>query len=152
MTTANNMLTSVNEIIGKNLDDLGVYYQMFIFCFDEYELHANCFTRIIHKQDILVTTDDYQSWDEKESKHNDMWYNVATYGEVIVGGTVQTVEISPVNDLTIILDNDIRIELFNSNGYHHYNEEREQWFFYKPKDEAYPFISVSSKTIERGDD
>lgn len=148
MTTAKNELDSVYELIGQTLSDLGAYYEILILRFGEYEIHASCFTRIVHNCDILLTTQDYQSWDEKDHRHNDMYLNIAKHGSALIGQSVRSVEVSPVNDLFIILDNGVKIEIFNSEGDHRLSDEREQWFFFKPKDKTYPYLSVSSKSVE----
>lgn len=149
MTTATNELSCVYELIRKTLSDLGAHYEILILRFGEYEIHVSCFARIIHNGEILLTTQDYQSWDEKDHKHNDMYLNIAKHGESIIGQKVQAVEISSTNDLYITLDNDVRIEIFSSNGNLRLTDEKEQWFFYKPKDKAYPFLSISNTGAER---
>ena len=148
MTTANNELMPVYELVGQTMSDLGAHYEILILRFGEYEIHVSCFARIIHNGEILLTTQDYQSWDEKDHKHNDMYLNIAKYGETLIGQKAQAVEISPMNDLFVTLDNDVRIEIFNSNGILRLTDEKEQWFFYKPKDETYPFLSIRSTGAE----
>lgn len=144
MTTANNEVMPVYELVGQTMSDLGAHYEILILRFGEYEIHVSCFARILHNGEILLTTQDYQSWNEKDHKHNDMYLNIAKHGESIIGQKVQAVEISPTNDLFITLDNDVRIEIFSSNGNLQLTDEKEQWFFYKPKDKAYPFLSISN--------
>ncbi len=149
MTMVTNGLAPIYDLIGQILSDLGAHYEILILRFGEYEIHVSCFARIVHKRNILLTTQDYQSWDEKDQKHNDMYLNIAKHGEALIGQTVQTVEISPTNDLYITLDNDVRIEIFSSNGNLALTEEKEQWVFYKPKDKAYPFLSICNTGAER---
>ena len=147
MTTANNELP-VYELVGQVMTDLGAYYEILILRFGEYEIHVSCFARIIHNGKILLTTRDYQSWDEKDHKHNDMYLNIAKHGETLIGQKVRSVEVSPINDLFIVLDNDTRIEIYNSEASHQLSEESEQWFFYKPKDKTYPYWSVTNNSVE----
>jgi hypothetical protein len=147
MTTANNELP-VYELVGQVMTDLGAYYEILILRFGEYEIHVSCFARIIHNGKILLTTRDYQSWDEKDYKHNDMYLNIAKHGETLIGQKVRSVEVSPINDLFIVLDNDTRIEIYNSEASHQLSEESEQWFFYKPKDKTYPYWSVTNNGVE----
>lgn len=149
MTSAKNELAPIYDLIGQTLRDLGAHYEILIFRFVEYEIHVSGFARIIHDGKILLTTQDYQSWDKKDHKHNDMYINIAKHGESIIGQKVQAVEISPTNDLYITLDNDVRIEIFSSNGNLRLTGKKEQWFFYKPKDKAYPFLSISNTGAER---
>ena len=153
MTTAKPEVAPVYELIGHTLSDLGAHYQILILRFqeDEYEIHASCFARIVFNGAILLTTRDYQSWDEKDHRHNDLYFNIAQHGAALIGQRVKSVEVSPVNDLFIVLDNGARIEIFNSDGHRRFSDEREQWFFYKPKDETFPFLSVNGESVERGD-
>lgn len=148
MTTAKNELSPVCDLIGQPLSDLGAHYEILILRFGEYEIHASCFARIIHNEEILLTTRDYQSWDEKDYKHNDMYLNIAKHGAALIGQTVRSVEVSPVNDLFIDLDHDARIEIFSSHGSHRLSDVSEQWFFYKPGDKTYPYLSITNNAAE----
>ena len=148
MTTANNDFMPVYELVGQVMTDLGAHYEILILRFGEYEIHVCCFARIIHNGKILLTTQDYQSWDEKDHKHNDMYLNIAKHGETLIGQKVRSVEVSPINDLFIVLDNDTRIEIYNSEAGHQLSEESEQWFFYKPKDKTYPYWSVTNNGVK----
>ncbi len=148
MTTANNKSMPVYDLVGQTMSDLGAHYEMLILRFGDYEIHVSCFARIIHNGKILLTTQDYQSWDEKDHKHNDMYLNIAKYGETLIGQTVRSVEASKTNDLFIVLGNDVRIEIYSSEGSHQLSEESEQWFFYKPRDKAYPYLSVNNNGTE----
>ena len=147
MTTVSNELP-VYELVGQVMTDLGAHYEILILRFGEYEIHVSCFARILHNGKILLTTQDYQSWDEKDHKQNDMYLNIAKYGETLIGQKVRSVEVSPTNDLFIVLDNEHRIEIFSSDGNHRFSEESEQWFFYKPKDKVYPYLRVTNNGVE----
>ena len=138
----------MKELVGQTLCDLGAHYEIMILRFGEYEIHVSCFARILHSGKILLTTQDYQSWDEKDHKHNDMYLNIAKYGETLIGQKVRSVEVSPINDLFIVLGNDSRIEIYNSAASHQLSEESEQWFFYKPKDKTYPYLRVTNNGVE----
>ena len=142
------LIEHLNAIVGKQLDALNMACEMMMFSFEEYALHATCLTRIICENDILVTTLDYQSWDGEAEENNDEWYFVAQNRAKIVGGTVATVNVTPLNDVQIVLDSGIKIELFIKNGYHHFNDEHEQWMFFKRHDRSHPFITVYSKTVD----
>lgn len=96
----------------------------------------------------MLTTMDYQSWDEKDHRHNDMYISIAKHGEALLGQKVQTVEISPANDLFVTLENNARIEIFSSNGNLQLTDEKEQWFFYKPKDKTYPYLCITNNCVE----
>ena len=65
-----------------------------------------------------------------------------------MGGIVTSVNVSSLYDVVIILDNGIRIELINKNGYHHFDNECEQWRLFKIDDYSYPHITVYSKTVD----
>ena len=60
-------------IVGQQFTDLHLACEMMMLTFGEYALHTQCLTRIIHENDILVTTLDYQNWDEIDDKNNDEW-------------------------------------------------------------------------------
>ena len=135
-------------IVGKQLVALNMTCEMMMFSFEKYELHTQCLTRIICDNDILVTTLDYQSWDGETEENNDEWYFVEQNRGKIVGGTVTSVKVNALHDVTIVLDNGISIELFVKNGYHHYDDKQEQWVFFKHHDHSYPFVTVCNKTVD----
>lgn len=138
----------ISLIKGKQLDDLNLACEMMLFSFGEYEIHAQGFARIVKDNDIITTTLDYQSWDGENDKNNDEWHFAAQYKDVIVGGAVVSVEVSPVNDVKILLDNGTAIELFIANGHNHYAEENEQWVLFKRNDSEFPFVTVKNKSVE----
>ena len=138
----------LQAIIGKQLDMLNLACEMMMFSFENYALHAQCLTRIICENDILVTTLDYQSWDGEKEDNNDEWYFVEQHRSKVIGGIVTSVNVTPLHDVVIFLDNGIRIELFVKNGYHHFDDEHEQWVFFKRHDHAHPFITVYNKTVD----
>ena len=144
MTDLQNRL---NVIMGKKLEKLGLACEMMTFGFEEYALHAQCLTRIIKDQEILVTTGDYQSWDGECSKNNDEWYFVEKYREKIVVGKVLSVEVNRIHDVRIELDNGVMIEALVSNGFSHFGEEREQWRFFEKGKEGVPDLVVYGKSI-----
>lgn len=138
----------LQAIVGKQLDALNLACEMMMFSFEKYELHVQCLTRIICEDDILVTTLDYQSWDGEAEENNDEWYFIEQNRGKIVGGKVTSVTINSLYDVVIILDNGIRIELFVKNGYNHFDDEHEQWVFFKHHDHYHPFITVFSQTVD----
>ena len=77
----------LQAIVGKQLDALNMACEMMMFSFGKYALHTQCLTRIICKNDILVTTLDYQSRDGEVEENNDEWYFVEENRAKIVGGT-----------------------------------------------------------------
>lgn len=138
----------LDVIRGKRLEKLGFACEMMTFDFEGYALHAQCLTRIIRDNDILVTTGDYQSWDGECSKNNDEWYFAEKYREDIVGGRVLSVEVNRIHDVRIELDNGVLIELFISNGYSHFGEEKEQWRFFEKGKTDRPHLVVYGKSVE----
>ena len=148
MDYQNKLNEQLQIIVGKRLDDLHLVCELMSFSFEEYAFHALGLTRIIRKNDILVTTLDYQNWDGDDDKNNDEWYFVEQYKESIVDGVVIAVNISSLYDVIITLNNGVRIELINKNGYHHFDDECEQWRFFKVEDYSYPHITVYSKTVD----
>lgn len=87
--------TTLNEylqvLVGERLEKLNLVCEMMAFTFENYSLHSTCLTRIIQENDILVTTADYQNWDEKVDAHNDEWFFVDKYKDKIIGGMVTSV-------------------------------------------------------------
>ena len=124
------LMEHLQAIVGKQLDAINLACEMMMFSFEDYAIHSQCLTRIIAKNDIFVTTMDYQSWDGENDKNNDEWYFVDKYKEQIVGGIVLSVNLNALNDLSLTLNNGITIELFVQNGYNHFDDEREQWRFF----------------------
>lgn len=121
------------------------------FFSDSLIIHANGFCRIIKNQDLLITTRDYESWDGDDSTHNDEWFNLEKYKTEIVGGSVNSVELSPINDLVLKLDNGVIIECLIENAYPHYEEEIEQWVLFEGKDckkDKRAFLTVYNKHSE----
>ena len=96
-----------------------------------YGLHSQCLTRIIKNDDILLTTYDYQSWDEEFDENNDFIYNVEKFKSEIEGGLVKSVDVNALFDVTITLDNDVTIQVINDNGYPHYDGENEKYRFFE---------------------
>lgn len=148
----------LSEIIGCKLVGFSLACEMMMFDFEKYVIHSQCLTRIIKKGNILFTTLDYQNWDGKDDTNNDLWFFKDKYCNEIKGGGVLSVELLPINDLKIILDNGITIEFFISNGYHHYDEENEQWRLIKKDPDYTPsnnekgfslfHVVVNNKSIE----
>lgn len=138
----------LNSILGKQLESLYLACEMMMFDFGDYALHSLCLTRIIQEKDILVTTLDYQNWDGEVDTNNDERYFVEKYKDKIVGGIVTSVIVTPLYDVEIIMNNGVRIELLIKNGYHHFEDEKEQWVFFKVGDHSYPYITVYNKTVD----
>lgn len=140
------MKNIISEIENCILKSFNLACEMMVFDFGECIIHSQCLTRIIKNNDILFTTLDYQQWDGKESKNNDEWFFKEIYCNEIVGGRVLSVEISPLNDVKIIMDNGISIEMYVSNGYNHYDYEAEQYRLMKKSPDVH--IVVNSKSVE----
>ena len=79
--------------------------------------------------------------------NNDEWYFVEKYESKIVGGIITSVNVTPLYDVVITMDNGVRIELYINNGYHHFDSKHEQWVFFKRHDHSHPFITVFNKTV-----
>lgn len=150
----------IAKIVGLPLTVIGYACEMLMFHFGNnemsYAIHGHCLTRIIKNGDILVTTLDYQSWDGEHEENNDEYYNLHKYKMEIEGGRVLSVEVDPLFDVIITLDNGVTIQLLIQNGYSHYDEELEQYRFFEASpddtDEVQenlpPHYVVYSKHIE----
>lgn len=129
--TAENMISFINLLLGKQLDSISCTCEMLNFEFSGgLALHAFGLTRVIRDDSILLTTADYQSWDQADAAHNDEWFNVDRFRDQIVGGTVLSAEIDALHDLRIRMDNGITIECLIANSQPHYDEEQNQWILF----------------------
>ncbi len=145
----NNAIQFANSLIGKKLVRCCCTVEILNFSFEDLALHAMGCSRIIKNNDILVTTIDYQSWDEIESTNNDEWFNMKRFNCEIVGGTVISVEVSALNDLRIELDNGVTVECLIANAYPHFEEELEQWVLFEPtKDHNGKILTVRNKSVD----
>ena len=139
---------SMEQLVGKTLQKFNLACEMMMFNFEGVCIHAQCFTRILYKNDILLTTLDYQNWDGVTDTNNDEWYNLELHKDKIINNKIEKIEFTPTNDLLIWLENDIRIQMFISNGTPHYGEDNEQWRFFIYDDEQQPHTVIYSQTIE----
>ena len=144
----------MQNIVGLKLNAIRYACEMLMFDFERYTIHSQCLTRIIKDDDILLTTLDYQSWDGEHEENNDEYYNLAKYKSEIEGGKVLSVEVNPLCDVIIALDNEITIQILIQCSYAHYVEENEQDRFFKVSDDETenkklpPHYVVYSKHIE----
>ena len=150
MKTTQDLRSFVQQLVGKQLIQFLCEADILEFIFsNDLVLHAMGFSRVISNGDILVTTMDYQSWDNLDSTHNDEWVNVDRYKEKIIGGSVLSASLNDVNDLRIVLDNNSIIECLIANSYPHYSEECEQWVLFEHTDDhSGRFLSAYNKQIE----
>lgn len=138
----------INALRGRKLERFCCEAEILDFDFGTLTLHAMGCSRVIKNNDILVTVPDYQAWDGVESRHNDEWYNTERFRAEITGGIVCSTEVSPWNDLRVILDNGCTIECLIANAYPHYGEESEQWVLFEhTKDHSGAFLTVFSKRV-----
>ena len=150
MDTGIEIQSFLHQLNGKRLVSFGCNADILEFGFEgDMVLHAMGFSRVILGNDILVTTQDYQSWDVLDSTHNDEWLNAATFREKIVGGLVVSASINEVRDLKIMIDNGTMIECMVANAYPHYSDESEQWvLFERTDDHSGQFLSAYNKKLE----
>ena len=150
METTQEIQSFVHQLVGKRLVQFGCEADILEFIFsDILVLHAMGLSRVIREGDLLVTTFDYQSWDNLDSTHNDEWINADRIKDKIVGGCVSAVKLNDIHDLTIELDNGYFIECLIANAYPHYSEESEQWVLFEHTDDhSGRFLTASNKTIE----
>lgn len=146
------MTKNINEyletFIGKELLDINLVCEMMCFNFGEMHFHAQGFTRVLQNDEILVTTLDYQHWDEKDDKNNDEWINMAQFKKVILNNRIERFELMPINDIFIYLENGICVQSFNRNGPLHFGDCDEQWRFLIKNNENDIHIVAQGKTIE----
>ena len=143
--TIQNYLDSLSE---KTLDSLNLACEMMMFTFGDIAIHSQCFTRIMLKEQVLLTTLDYQSWDQENEKNNDEWYNLSLYKKSILNNRVTKTLLTNTNDAFIWLENDISIQIFISNGSPHYVEDCEQWRIFEVDNKESSHIVVYSNSIK----
>ena len=97
-----NEVDFVRQLIGRKVEHFCCEADILDFGFSGgFVLHAMGCSRVVQDNDILVTTIDYLSWDEKESTNNDEWYNMSCFRDRVIGGTAVSVLVSPLNDLKV---------------------------------------------------
>ncbi len=139
----------LNLWIGRQLESLHCACEIIDFGFSgDLVLHGMGLTRVFLNDDLVITTIDYQSWDQTDSKNNDEWYNKDKYKDLIIGGIVTSISINSVNDLFIETDNGVRIECYVANAYPHYEDEKEQWLLFEhTKDNSGRFLTAYNKRL-----
>lgn len=139
----------VNSLVGRKLVDLCCEAEVLDFSFGGLVLHAMGCSRVIKGEDILITTLDYQSWDQAESTNNDEWFNMGRFRPGILGGSVASVEVTPWNDLRVRMDNGVMIECLVANACPHYGEEQEQWVLFEPSGNGSGrFLTVYNRSVD----
>ena len=133
---------------GRNLDNLNLSCEMMMITFGDIAIHTQCFTRILCKERVLLTTLDYQNWDGVDDTNNDEWYNLSLHKDSIINNKVIKTQITDSNDLFIWLENDIQLQIFISNGSPHYVGDCEQWRIFEMDREDIPHIVVYSNYIQ----
>ena len=140
--------TFLSQMKGLQLQNINCACEMLTLDFGEYAFHARELTRVVLNNDILFTSHDYQSWDGEHDKNNDEWYFLDKYREAILGGTVTELIFTPLHDLKICFDNHFIIECYIANGYHHYDDENEQYVFFERQKTGFrKFLAVYNKRI-----
>lgn len=135
--------------IGKQLESVHCACEILDFGFTgDLVLQGLGLTRVFVDGDLVITTIDYQSWDQKDSKNNDEWYNKDKYKDRIIGGKVTNIKINKYKDLLVELDNGVRIECLIANAYPHYEEECEQWLLFEhTEDHSGRFLTAYNKRL-----
>ena len=80
-----NLKEYLQILVGKTLEDVNLACEMIMFTFGNVDIHAQCFTRIIYKNNVLLTTLDYQNWDGVTDTNNDEWFNLSQNKDKLVG-------------------------------------------------------------------
>ena len=68
------LIQNLKRLIGQKLNLIIFACQMIMLDFGKDAIHCQALTRISKNDDILFTTFDYQTWDQKESENNDEYY------------------------------------------------------------------------------
>jgi len=139
----------INLWVGKRLEHLSCACEILNFVFSgDLVLHGMGLTRVFLNDDLVITTIDYNSWDQTDSRNNDEWYGKDKYKNQIIGGKVTNIHINKFNDLFIEMDNGVRIECYIANAYPHYDEECEQWLLFEhTNDHSGRFLTAYNKRL-----
>ena len=78
------LLKELRLLKGQKLQRINLACQMIVLNFGEHGIHLQSFTRIIKNNDILLTTLDYQSWDQNISTNNDQWFYFEKFKNEII--------------------------------------------------------------------
>ena len=135
--------------IGKELKNLTCACELLSFEFSgDLVLHGTGLTRVFLNDDMVIATNDYNSWDQTDSRNNDEWYNKDKYKDQITGGIVTGIKLNNYKDLLVEMDNGVRIECRIANSYPHYEEEREQWVLFEhTEDDSGRFLTAYNKRL-----
>ena len=135
--------------VGKRIESLNCACEILDVGFSgNLVLHGMGLTRVFLNDDLVITTLDYNSWDQINNENNDEWYNKDKYKDLIIGGIVTNISINKSNDLFIETDNGVRIECYVANAYPHYGEECEQWLLFEhTKDHSGRFLIAYNKSL-----
>lgn len=109
-------------------------------------MHIQAFTRIIHNNQIIVTSNDYFEYekDDESGTRNDLWINMIKASEVINESKVIDVNSNDFGDFRIILDNKAIIEVMISNSMPNFDDEIEQYRFFQENSNDNHFVMYTN--------
>ena len=96
-------------------------------------LHIQCFYRIHKNNQVLVTSQDYHTFDydngDEDGTNNDLWKNIKKFSNKIEGNQVTQVLMNDLKDIRLFLSNDFQIDILISNSKSNFEEMIEQYRF-----------------------
>ncbi|WP_035357174.1 hypothetical protein [Acholeplasma granularum] len=96
-------------------------------------LHIQCFYRIHKNNQVLVTSQDYHTFDydngDEDGTNNDLWKNIKKISNKIEGNQVTQVLMNDLKDIRLFLSNDFQIDILISNSKSNFEEMIEQYRF-----------------------
>lgn len=148
----------ISKIQGSKLINVNLFANMvcLVFKFDgkEYFLHLQTYTRFINNNQIVVTSFDYTEYDymnKDESirdKENDLWINLKTHKSEFIDNKVISVNANEFGDLTITMNDNVRIEAYVTNSTSNFQENIEQYRFFEDGENSKHYIVYNNKNIE----
>lgn len=133
----NNVMLKIEDINNSILTRISLVANMLCLSFAKEDfassLHIQCFYRIYKNNQVLVTSQDYHTYDydngDEDGTNNDLWKNMKNISNQLEGNLVTQVLMNDIKDISVILSNDFQIDIFISNSKSNFKETIEQYRF-----------------------
>ncbi|PII03671.1 hypothetical protein B9P96_001020 [Acholeplasma laidlawii] len=133
----NNVMIKIEDINNSTLTCVKLVANMLCLNFTKEDLtsslHIQCFYRIHKNNKVLVTSQDYHTFDydngDEDGTSNDLWKNLSNISNQIEGQLVTQVLTSDLKDIILFLSNDFHIDIIISNSKSNFEDMIEQYRF-----------------------
>lgn len=133
----NNVMIKIEDINNSVLTKMKLVANMLCLNFAKEDftssLHIQCFYRIHKNNQVLVTSQDYYTFDndngDEDGMNNDLWMNLKNISNQIEGNLVTQVLSNDLKDVSLFLSNDYQIDIFISNSKSNFEDMIEQYRF-----------------------